>query len=521
MSVQIKGVGTIGGIDEGLVVSGILTATSGVHIDDSIVHIGDTNTKIRFPATDTISFETGGSEVLSMNLDGLVTGGQTNPTSSDNGNIYIKNASTIGGVGHAVNYVSNAVFNGAWKYINSGTGATRIVVNQNGFEFDTAGSGTAGNNITFSNKFNIASGGAIGFSGSYGSSGQVLTSQGNSSAPTWTTVSSVTIANNANNRVITGGSGNNLNAETTVEIDANGKMSLGATSADRILDIHQSTTNAYSATGFSAADNTLLRIHNPSGTDNSGVGYHTGLEFVVSSGANSYGQLGYVRTGNNIGDFFFKHRTAASSYRETLRVKSDNTTILGGYQGTGNANSSIVNENVIINCSSASGYDNRHTVSFGQLDSNWTGSGGASQWGMMWHYASSVSNPRQCRAGIVFDHAGTEEFKIWSSYGDIVFNGHSSNAGDLTAEQCNTELARFDNNGHFVPGANNARDLGTSSKKWRNIYVMDMHFSNEGGSPNSVDGTTGDWTLQEGEDGIYMINNKNGKKYEMMLKEVQ
>ena len=95
-----------------------------------------------------------------MNLDGLVTGGQTNPTSSDNGNIYIKNGSSIGGVNHAVNYVSNAVFNGAWKYINSGTGATRIVVNQNGYQFDAAASGTAGNNITFTPLLNISNGGA-------------------------------------------------------------------------------------------------------------------------------------------------------------------------------------------------------------------------------------------------------------------------------------------------------------------------------------------------------------------------
>ena len=139
----------------------------------------------------------------------------------------------------------------------------------------------------------------------------------------------------------------------------------------------------------------------------------------------------------------------------------------------------------------------------------------------MWHYAPSASSTRQLRAGIHYDHSNSEEFKIWSAYGDIVFKGHSSNASSLTAEQCNTELARFDGNGHFIPGANNARDLGTTSKKWRNIHVMDMHFSNDGGDPNCVDGTTGDWTLQEGADGIYMINNKNGKKYEMMLKEVQ
>ena len=164
-------------VSNGLVISGVTTAStldvngtsdfsgdavfnSDVDIVDAIVHVGDTDTKIRFPAADTISFETAGSEVLSMNLDGLVTGGQTNPTSSDNGNIYIKNGSSIGGVGHAVNYVSNAVFNGAWKYINSGTGATRIVVNQNGFQFDGAGSGTAGNNITFNPALNISSLGA-------------------------------------------------------------------------------------------------------------------------------------------------------------------------------------------------------------------------------------------------------------------------------------------------------------------------------------------------------------------------
>ena len=163
-------------VSNGLVISGVTTVTtldvngtsdfsgdavfnSDVDIVDAIVHVGDTDTKIRFPAADTISFETAGSEVLSMNLDGLVTGGQTNPTSSDNGNIYIKNGSSIGGVGHAVNYVSNAVFNGAWKYINSGTGATRIVVNQNGFQFDGAGSGTAGNNITFNPALNISSAG--------------------------------------------------------------------------------------------------------------------------------------------------------------------------------------------------------------------------------------------------------------------------------------------------------------------------------------------------------------------------
>ena len=126
--------------------------------DNSSTTVG----RIQYDHTnDSLDLFAGGQEVLSMNLDGLVTGGQPNPSSSDNGNIYIKNGSSIGGVNHAVNYVSNAVFNGAWKYINSGTGATRIVVNQNGFQFDTAGSGTAGNNITFNTELRINTDGVV------------------------------------------------------------------------------------------------------------------------------------------------------------------------------------------------------------------------------------------------------------------------------------------------------------------------------------------------------------------------
>ena len=74
--------------------------------------------------------------------------------------------------------------------------------------------------------------------------------------------------------------------------------------------------------------------------------------------------------------------------------------------------------------------------------------------------------------------------------------------------------------GNLNPAANNTHDLGTSSLRWNNLYVNDMHFSNHPENPNSVDGTWGDWTLQEGEDTIYMLNNRNGKKYKMALTEV-
>ena len=65
---------------------GIITAQSDISIADKIVHTGDTNTALRFPAADTITAETGGTERLRIKSDGaayfsgnLGLGGQTSP----------------------------------------------------------------------------------------------------------------------------------------------------------------------------------------------------------------------------------------------------------------------------------------------------------------------------------------------------------------------------------------------------------------------------------------------------------
>ena len=45
-----------------------------------------------------------------------------------------------------------------------------------------------------------------------------------------------------------------------------------------------------------------------------------------------------------------------------------------------------------------------------------------------------------------------------------------------------------------------------------------MHYSNEGDGP--VDGTWGSYTIQEGENDLFLLNNRNGKKYKFNLTEV-
>ena len=79
----------------------------------------------------------------------------------------------------------------------------------------------------------------------------------------------------------------------------------------------------------------------------------------------------------------------------------------------------------------------------------------------------------------------------------------------------------FNTSGHFVPAANDAYDIGESTNVVRNIYTGDLHLNNlskEKG--NDVDGTNGSWTIQEGQDDLYIINKLNGKKYRIPLEEV-
>ena len=72
---------------------------------------------------------------------------------------------------------------------------------------------------------------------------------------------------------------------------------------------------------------------------------------------------------------------------------------------------------------------------------------------------------------------------------------------------------------HVLPYANNTYDLGSTSLRWRNIYTNDLNLSNEGSS-NDVDGTWGNWTIQEGESDLFLKNNRSGKKYKFNLTEV-
>ena len=98
------------------------------------------------------------------------------------------------------------------------------------------------------------------------------------------------------------------------------------------------------------------------------------------------------------------------------------------------------------------------------------------------------------------------------------FQGGSN--GFIFRDDGGTNRLGITGDGHLEPQQNNTYDLGSNSLRWRNIFTNDLNLCNKGSS-NKVDGTWGDWTLQEGENSIFMLNNRNGKKYKMNLTEIE
>ena len=137
---------------EDLAYSGVMPTTGGTFSGDVTIDGAFTSKGIDDNAdATTINIDT--SENVS--LDGAP------PASSDNGNLTLKGASTLNWTTHQANIATNATFNSAWKYITTNF-ATLFTQSSGGFRFYTAGSDTAGNNISWNQKVTILNDGKVG-----------------------------------------------------------------------------------------------------------------------------------------------------------------------------------------------------------------------------------------------------------------------------------------------------------------------------------------------------------------------
>jgi hypothetical protein len=81
-------------------------------------------------------------------------------------------------------------------------------------------------------------------------------------------------------------------------------------------------------------------------------------------------------------------------------------------------------------------------------------------------------------------------------------------------------VSGYDGTQHMEPNLDNTYDIGSAQKRWRNLYVADLQMSNQNTGGNEVDGTEGSWSIQEGEEDLFIINRSTGKKYKFKLEEI-
>jgi len=177
---------------------GIITARSNVSIADSIIHTGDTDTSIRFPAAGTFTVSTNGSEAVRVDSSGRLLVGTT--SSSKNATI-VAQGNSDSATSSAELYMQrgqSSPNDGATfatiLFGDSGGGQGAAILSQrDGGTWSGSSkpgrlifSTTADGASSVSERVRIASAGQIGLGGAnYGTSGQVITSNGSGSAPTW------------------------------------------------------------------------------------------------------------------------------------------------------------------------------------------------------------------------------------------------------------------------------------------------------------------------------------------------
>jgi len=296
---------------------------------------------------------------------------------------------------------------------------------------------------------------------------------------------------------------NRANDATHLIVRGDGNIGINESSPDNKLHITTTSSVAYDTNTSNTQNqtNALLKLENLDGADGGGVNNYVGIQFAVGSGATSHSQFNYVRTGDNSGRFAFKARNGNGTvYPNLMDITSD------GRVGIGHHSYSQITHELTIRPANDGGISIKRpgdTVSSPNthLDITTTTAGSAFPSGEAYTVKYKTNNSDQ-----IF-----ETYAGGGTGGNISFRTSTSNTS--------SESLRITPTRQVLPGTDNTQDLGSPTMRWANLYTGDINLCNEG-SYNEVDGTSGSWTMQEGDSDLFLINRKSGKKYKFNLTEV-
>ena len=327
---------------------GVITARNGINISsgsltipDSIIHSGDTNTKIRFPANDSISFETGGTQRAVFGSDGKFKHESTGAvaaeyTTSNGSGAYHKYE--LGSSGTVIGYT------GSGGQLVTGSGADDFAIrSQANLVFSSGGS---------TERLRIDSSGNMGLGGAPIAPGHLTFHINNStsSAATrfhMTTNGTGATASDGFSLSIDGSSSdvNLIQRESAnmlfytagterLRIDGNGKVIVasGQLHSSRVLakfGIDCQGLNIYDGVGVVA--NYGMAFYNDPTTDKA-----NGIGFFNDDGQTCGGYIVHQDKGSgNLGDIVMATSATSNNPVERLRIKSDGHTVINEGLGVG------------------------------------------------------------------------------------------------------------------------------------------------------------------------------------------
>ena len=126
---------------------------------------------------------------------------------------------------------------------------------------------------------------------------------------------------------------------------------------------------------------------------------------------------------------------------------------------------------------------------------------GGTTYGIRIDNGGAFSSGRSTIYGV--DNTFVGSYQPLGLQGSTVYIG-TSNTDIVTVASSGVTIAT-----NVIPDTNGTRDLGSSSYRWGTVYTSDLSLNNG----------IGDWTIVEGEDDLFLYNNKKGKVYKFALTE--
>ncbi len=421
-------------------------------------------------------------------------------------------------------------------------------------DMSEAGAATFNKGVTFGDDLTMPSGSNVTWGTSYPALGNILNSQatilGNNIKAGATNNTIVRHANGTDaanfialtyNKGVTFHTGitttqNSDVAETTnerVRIDTTGKVGIGTNAPTHML--HVVDGNNYAVLGDTQSNSTMsLRMADTAAYPVEVQAYGNDLRINTASSANAtptvkmlvqytgYVGIGTTSPGSALHISGGNNLTSQIRFTNTAPTPDNDWTIGSYYNDQGlyfRSNDNATNVMVMLDTGQVGIGTTTPSAKLNVVStSSATYSGSSAGSNIALQLTNSESGAAGRTIGIAFSSESNAEVYL------NCVTAANNNGGDFVIASRNggtrAEKLRIEASGAVLPGGDATQNLGSASKRWDNLYVNDMHFSNEGSDGNDVDGTTGDWTLQEGEEHLYIINNKSGKKFKFSLEEV-